>query len=130
MEQGAGPAAPAGSASGGSRIVDATASRAAGAEDNSESDYIRMLRKRSADNAEENAAFVREKTLANGMGGAFGPFSKSAGVMRADGSIMVLPVGTYERLKDRGFIVVAPSGESLFQKPRGGGGGDPPLILL
>jgi hypothetical protein len=95
------------------RIIDATASRSAGAEAD-ESDYIRMLRKRSEQNAEANAALVREKTLANGMGGAFGPFSKSAAVMRADGSIMILPVGKYERLKDRGFIVVAPSGESFF----------------
>lgn len=122
-EQGTGtalaPAAPAGPANGGLRIIDATASRSAGG-DADESDYIRMLRKRSEENAEQNAAFVREKTLANGMGGAFGPFSKSAAVMRADGSIMILPVGKYERLKDRGFIVVAPSGAGCLKKLRNG----------
>jgi len=100
--------APAPGASGGMRIVDATASRTAEAGP-AESDYIQKLRERSEANAEVNAAFVREKTLANGMGAAFGPFSSNTAVMRADGTIMIIPIGKFDRLKDRGFIVASPT---------------------
>ena len=97
---------------GGARIIDGSAARAAGAEQE-ESDYIRQLRERSLANADANAAFVREKSLANGLSGAFGPFSSTTAVMKADGSLKILPISKYERLKDRGLIITAPSGEHM-----------------
>jgi len=57
-----------------------------------------------------NAREVREKTLKNGMAGSFGPFSKEAAVMKADGSFEIVSIFKLEKWKDSGKVVVSKSG--------------------
>ena len=75
-----------------------------------ESELIRGLLARSAENAEANAREVREKTLKNGLGGQFGPFSKDAPVMKPDGSFEIIRISALERYKDKKWIVKGENG--------------------
>ena len=70
-----------------------------------ESDLIRQLKARSAENAEANALAVKQRTLANGLGGAFGPFSSDAPVFKADGDMEVISIAKLEQFKDKGYVV-------------------------
>eukprot|EP00965_Chrysotila_dentata_P040508 1343464-Pleurochrysis_carterae.AAC.3 len=79
-----------------------------------ESDLIRTLRARSQENAEANARAVRDRTLANGMSGTFGPFATTAPIMKSDGSFVAVPLLKLEALKSQGKVVTAPSGLDVF----------------
>jgi len=84
------------------------------AEPEEQSELIQSLRRRSAENADKNAQEVREKTLAAGMSGTFGPFAKDAPVMRADGSFDIVPLARYDRLKDQKKIVQNKNGLDVY----------------
>jgi len=75
-----------------------------------ESELIRGLLARSAENAEANEREVREKTLKNGLGGQFGPFSKDAPVMKPDGSFEIIRISALERYKDKKWIIKGENG--------------------
>lgn len=75
-----------------------------------ESELIRGLLARSKENAEANAREVREKTLKNGLGGQFGPFSKDAPVMKPDGSFEIVRISALDRYKDKKWIVTGSNG--------------------
>merc|ERR1712129_390472 len=53
---------------------------------------------------------VREKTLKNGLGGQFGPFSKDAPVMKPDGSFEIVRISALERYKDKKWIITGSNG--------------------
>ena len=72
-------------------------------------DYVQGLLTKSRDNADANAKEVREKTLANGMGGAISPFSSSRAVMTSDG-LQLIKVSKFEALRDRGKVVLNANG--------------------
>ena len=75
-----------------------------------ESELVTRLLKRSADNKEANDREVLEKTMKAGMPGTFGPFAKTAPVMRVDGSFDIISIPRLEKLKDRGKITQTKTG--------------------
>ena len=46
-----------------------------------DSEVVKRLLQRTADNAEKNAREVKEKTIKSNMGATYGPFAKNAPVM-------------------------------------------------
>ena len=81
------------------------ATRLAVPQEEAESELVRTLRQRTADNAAANARDVQLRTLSNGIGAQFGPFSSKAPVLRADGEFDVISVSTLEALKGRDLVV-------------------------
>ena len=74
-------------------------------QEEAESELVRTLRKRTAENAAANAREVQLRTLTNGMGAQFGPFSSDAPILKPNGDFDVVSVSTLEALKGRGVIV-------------------------
>ena len=55
--------------------------RAAAVDPAADSEVMKRLLQRTADNAEKNAREVKEKTIKSNMGATYGPFAKAAPVM-------------------------------------------------
>jgi hypothetical protein len=55
--------------------------RPAAADPASDSEVVKRLLQRTADNAEKNAREVKEKTIKSNLGATYGPFAKNAPVM-------------------------------------------------
>ena len=81
-----------------------------------QSDLVRSLLKKTADNADANAQLVREKTIKAGQPGQFGPFAKEAPVMREDGSFDSIPLRRYDKLKDKGKLEKTATGLDRYVK--------------
>jgi len=79
-----------------------------------ESDLIRALKQRTADNAEKNAREVYEKTLKANLPGTFAPWASEAPVMTANGDFELLPIARFEALKDKGKIVKSATGLDVY----------------
>ena len=79
-----------------------------------DSELIRRLRQKTADNAEVNAREVKEKTLRNGLAGTFGPFSSEAPIMRPDGEFDIVSLERFDRLKDAGKLTVSKTGLDTY----------------
>ena len=75
-----------------------------------ESELVKRLLERSAANADANARLVKEKTVAAGLSGTYGPFAKAVPIMRADGNFEEISFARYDKLKDKGKIVKTPTG--------------------
>ena len=69
-----------------------------------DSEIMKKLLQRTADNAEANTRLVKEKSIKADEGATFGPFAKNAPIMRQDGSFDVVPLARYDRLKDKGKL--------------------------
>lgn len=81
-----------------------------------ESELVQKLLARTKENADENARVVREKTLAAGMSGSYGPLATSVPVMRTDGSFDEISFSRFDKLKDRGNIVRSKTGLDVYIK--------------
>ena len=81
-----------------------------------ETDYVRMLKQRTEDNAEANAREVLEKTVKSAMPGTYGPFAKVTPVMRPDGTFDDVKLATFDQLKDNGFITVTKTGLNAYSE--------------
>ena len=81
-----------------------------------ESEFVRGLLAKSGENAEVNARQVREKTLANGMGGAIGPFSNSRAILASDGNLELISLQRFEKLRDQGRIVENVNGLYVYKE--------------
>lgn len=79
-----------------------------------ESELVRSLLKKTADNAESNAQLVKEKTIKAGQPGVYGPFAKEAPIMRRDGNFDSVPLAKYDRLKDRGKLTKTATGLDVY----------------
>ena len=77
-------------------------------------DIVQKLLERTTTNAEANARLVKEKTVAAGMSGTYGPFAKSVPVMRVDGSFDDITFARFDKLKDRGKIVRTRTGLDAY----------------
>jgi len=82
-----------------------------------ESELVKRLLERSAVNAEANARLVKEKTVAAGLSGVYGPFAKAVPVMRADGNFEEISFARYDKLKDKGKIVRTATGLDACEEP-------------
>lgn len=81
-----------------------------------ESDLVKALLKKTAENADANAETVKQKTIKAAQPGNFGPFAKDAPIMREDGSFDIVPLAKYDRLKDRGKITKTAVGLDTYVK--------------
>ena len=79
-----------------------------------QSELVKRLLAKTAANEEANAQLVKEKTVANGLSGVYGPFAKSVPIMRADGTFMDISFPRYDKLKDKGKIVRTATGLDAF----------------
>ena len=79
-----------------------------------DSELVRTLLKRTAENRETNDRLVLEKTIANGMAGTYGPLANTAPIMRKDGSFEVVPLRRYDELKDKGNIYKTATGLDAY----------------
>jgi len=79
-----------------------------------DSEIVRKLLQRTADNAEANAREVKEKTIKANEGATFGPFAKDAPIMRADGNFDVVPLAKYDRLKNKGVLTKTKTGLDTY----------------
>lgn len=79
-----------------------------------ESELVRALLAKTEANKEKNAREVQLTTIKNGLGGQFGPFSKEAPVMKADGNFDIIPLYKYDRFKDQKKIVLGKSGLDMW----------------
>lgn len=79
-----------------------------------ESELVKRLLAKTAQNAEQNARLVKEKTVAAGISGTYGPFASTAPVMRVDGSFDAIPLARFDRLKDKGKIVRTTTGLDAY----------------
>ena len=86
------------------------------AEPEAESELVRLLLQKTADNEQKNAQLVKEKTIKAAQAGTFGPFAKDAPIMREDGSFDIVPLAKYDRLKDRGKITKTATGLDAYVK--------------
>ena len=57
---------------------------------------------------------TKEKTVAAGLAGTYGPFAREAPVMRADGSFDAIPLRKFDRLKDKKKIVRTETGLDAY----------------
>ena len=85
-------------------------------EEEPQSELVKSLLKKTADNAEANAREVKEKTIKANQPGQFGPFANTAPIMREDGSFDVVSLGKFQRLKDRGKITQTATGLDTYVK--------------
>ena len=81
-----------------------------------ESDLVRSLLQKTADNADANAQLVKEKTIKAGQAGQFGPFANEAPIMREDGSFDTVSLKRYDKLKDRGKLTKTATGLDRYVK--------------
>jgi hypothetical protein len=79
-----------------------------------DSPLVQSMLQRTKDNADVNSRIVKEKTLAAGMSGVYGPFSKDAAIMRSDGSFDVVPLKRYDELKDKGRLTRTKTGLDAY----------------
>ena len=79
-----------------------------------QSDYVKSLIQKSADNKEANDRLVKEKTIKADEGATFGPFAKNAPIMRADGTFDVVPLGRYKKLDNKGKITKTKTGLDMY----------------
>ena len=57
---------------------------------------------------------TKEKTVAAGLPGTYGPLAREAPVMRADGSFDAIPLRKFDRLKDKKKIVRTATGLDAY----------------
>jgi hypothetical protein len=81
-----------------------------------EGELVQKLLRKTEENKEANAREVLEKTVAASNPGLYGPFAREAPVMRADGSFDSIPISRFEKLKDKGKIVVTRTGLDAYAK--------------
>ena len=81
-----------------------------------ESELVKQLLRKTAENADANAELVKQKTIKAAQPGTFGPFAKDAPIMRADGTFDIVPLAKYDRLKDRGKITKTKTGLDTYVK--------------
>ena len=86
------------------------------AEPEAESDLVKSLLKKSAENAEANAQLVKEKTIRANQYGQFGPFSSETQIMRQDGSFDIVSIKRFDKLKDRGKLTKTKTGLDIYVK--------------
>lgn len=79
-----------------------------------ESDLVKKLLEKSAQNADANAQLVKEKTVAAGLSGSYGPFANTIPVMRTDGSFQDISFPRFDRLKDKGKIYKTKTGLDAY----------------
>lgn len=79
-----------------------------------ESELVKNLLAKSAENAEINQRIVREKTVAAGLSGTYGPFAKTVPIMRSDGNFEDISFARYDKLKDRGKIYKTATGLDAY----------------
>lgn len=79
-----------------------------------ESDLVKSLLQKTADNKETNARLVKEKTIKADQGATFGPFAKDAPIMRADGTFDIVPLARYDKLKDKGKLTKTKTGLDTY----------------
>lgn len=70
-----------------------------------ENELLKNLLKQTEENKERNAKLVRQKSIQNGMGASFGPFSKQVAILNLDGDTYTLLENPQAmRLKKAGYI--------------------------